>query len=1012
MNALRKFFCLLLIVLPVLAGAKEIGPNVASYRGQELKWEDGAYSYQVMFKSLLANLNTGNDYSGGLYNPQADACLDSSAYQLDMQKVPIDAQIEKAFIIWTGAQPTAKLNDFTDNTIRLDFTHETEAAMNVGLDVVGRQSRLTDQQDFEFEAVVESDTNGDRGFYTYRVDVTSFFKQIQETGRTLEISDGSVDGMSLYGLYSVSGLDCTSDAAYLDISVMVSSWAIVLVYVSAEVTPKKLYIYDGFYGYQHMNSIIQISGFEFPDKPSIRLSLMVNEGDPGLVAPTTSTIPESLQIKGDGINYNQLFNSCNFLTQANNAGQPFLYTEIYNSISSVYPFDPTAGETCIGGIPPNAIDTTTMEYAIDMDTFYIDAAEGDWAQQFFKGGQQITLNLGANQDWILTNFLVMSHDTRAGNYDIPAHVGHPENVPEKSYCSCSPEDKGVCYEGQEYIYTIKIQNWGDDIVTGVKVQDTISDYVDYVPGTTQIATQIHEDEEGNWIGDDWAAISDGPGGVFPLAQPYMVAEQMNYCEQAAETCDGNHDRRMVRFKVTPKQGIPKHAVIENMALISDPATTSKPYKTNTSIPLKLHSGSCLPLATCEEMDMAKCGGPWENVEPPTDTDTTTDSDVPAACETSGVKIEYAIGKNSPAGEIIIPNPTSGLTIGQFTLLGKTSGDKQDCTFKLNKVKIKFDKDQTVALTELKLVHDTNGNGKYDNGETEIATTEALEGVYAEFEVPSTKRDFKENTLLYFVVVAKATVNAASIAANITFQGMLEGNEALLVADKGAAQVTTDTEVKFATYMFEPDGKSFIITRGEKDPAVPSAIADVNTYREILQLRTKSKGDANTLKGMTVRITSGYVLFGEGLQKVGVYVDNGGDGTADTLLAEGSAAKSEDEYELTFNTPLAYAADEEKFLVIKADFDLSNDTKGRLQVKKSGGLSLDKSVQIYTLPIDSKEYSAYCDPNDPNCIGPEPEPEPCQCAMTGTDNAGMASFLFTLMMGLALLFVSRRVYGGK
>ncbi len=1002
MNGLRKVFYLLLVLLPVLAGAKEIGPNVGVYRGQELKWEDGAYSYHVMFKSLLANLNTGNDNSGGMYNPQADACLDSSAYTLGMSQVPIDAQIEKAFIIWTGAQPTAKLNDFTDNTIRLDFTHESENAMNTGLDVVGRQSRLTDAQDFEYEAVVESDTSGDRGFFTYRVDVTDFFKQIQETGRTLQISDGTVDGMSLYGIYSVSGLDCTNDAAYYEISVMVSSWAIVLVYNSAEVTPKKLYIYDGFYGYQHMNSIIQITGFEFPDKPSIRLSMMVNEGDPGLVQPSTSTIPESLQIKGDGVNYNQLFNSCNYLTQANNAGQPFLYTEIFNSISSEYAFDPTAGETCVGGIPPNAIDTTTMEYAIDMDTFYIDAAEGDWAQQFFKGGQQITLNLGANQDWILTNFLIMSHDTRAGLYDIPGED-------EKGYCSCAPEEKGVCYEGQEYVYTIKIQNWGDDIVTGVKVQDSLSSpYIEYVAGTTQIATKIHEDEAGNWIGEDWTAIADGPGGVFPLAQPYLVAEQMNYCELPQEQCPGDHDRRMVRFKVRPKDGIPKHAVIENTALISDPATVSKPYKTNTAVPLKLHSGSCLPLATCEDMDMSECGGPWEAVE--ADTDTTTDSDIVTNCETSGVKVEYAIGKNSPTGDIIIPSPSNGLTLGQFTLLGTTTSGKKDCTFKLNKVKLKIEKEQTATLSELKLIHDANGNGKFDNGETEVGTTATLEANYAEFEVPSTKRAFPENTLLYFVVVADASVNAASIPANITFQAVLENAASLLVADAGTAQVTTDAEVKFAKYMFEPDGKSFIITRGEKDPSVPATAAEVNTYREILQLRTKSKGDANILKAMTVRATSGYALFGEGLQKVGVYIDNGGDGTGDTLLAEGSAPSGEAEFELTFATPLTYAADEEKFLVIKADFNLSGEVKGLVQVKKAG-LTLDKSVQIFTLPIDSKEYTANCDPNDPNCIEPEPEDD-CTCTMVGSNGAGFASFLFMLLMGALLLFISRRVYGDK
>ncbi|HOW50738.1 MAG TPA: hypothetical protein PLV42_01700 [bacterium] len=1008
MNGLRSAFYLLLAFLPLLAGAKEIGPNVATYRGQELKWEDGAYSYHVMFKSLLANLNTAGENN----NPQADACLDSSAYTLNMLQVPIDAQVEKAFIVWTGAQPTAKMNELTDNTIRLDFTHETESAMNTGIDVVGKQSRLSDSQDFEFEAVIEDETEPARGYFTYRVDVTDFFRQIQETGRSLEISNGTVDGMSLYGIYSVSGLDCTADAAYLDNSTMVSSWSIIVVYVSEEVTPKKLYIYDGFYGYKHMNSIIDITGFEFPDKPAIRLTFNVNEGDPGLVnnGASGSDISESLQIMGDGNAFEQLFNSCNFLAQDNTTGQPFLYTEIFNSISSEYAFDPTSGESCVGGTPPN-IDSSTMEYAIDVDTFFIDGAEELWANHFFKGGSKISLKIGANQDWILTNFLIMSHDTRAGNYDIPPHVDQSANEPEKGYCGCAQEPNGVCFD-QEFIYVIKIQNWGDDLVSGVKVQDVLPSLVEYVPGTTQLATQITEEKPGVWIGTDWAMVPDGPGGEFPLAQPYQVAEQMNYCESSAEQCAGDHDRRMIRFKVKPKPGLPKNSVIQNTALISDPATTSKPYKTNTSVPLKLHNGSCLPSATCEQMNMDKCGGPWktDNVVPDSDTQPDADTGTPA-CETSGVKIEYARGKNSPTGEIIIPSPSTGLTLGQFTVIGKTNNDTA-CTFNLNKVKIKFEKESSSTLTNLKLVLDANTNGKYETSETIVAETPNVDANYAMFDVPSTSRAFEENKLHYFIVVADALASGSSIQPNTTFQAIVEGPDTFVISDKaGDAAITSTGAVEFAQYMFEPDGESFIVTRGDNDPAVPSKIEEVNSYREVLQLRTKAKGRDNSLNSLTVRVTSGYVLFGEGLVKVAVVHDANGNGIADageTVLAEGTGEKGTDEYVLTLKSPLTYAADEEKFLVIKADFDLSGEEKGRIQIKKA---TVKNNVQIYSLPIDSKEYTLQCDPNDPVCQEEEPV-EGCQCALVESNNGGIASLLFMLMMGGMLLFVSRRVYGDK
>ena len=40
------FFVLFILLIAGAAGAKEIGPNVAVFKGQDLKWEDGAYSYQ------------------------------------------------------------------------------------------------------------------------------------------------------------------------------------------------------------------------------------------------------------------------------------------------------------------------------------------------------------------------------------------------------------------------------------------------------------------------------------------------------------------------------------------------------------------------------------------------------------------------------------------------------------------------------------------------------------------------------------------------------------------------------------------------------------------------------------------------------------------------------------------------------------------------------------------------------------------------------------------------------
>ena len=78
----KKFLILALLALlmPFAAGAKEIGPSVSVYRDQDLKWEDGAFGYHVMFKSLLEN----KVQDAKSENPQGDTCKASSTYTLDM----------------------------------------------------------------------------------------------------------------------------------------------------------------------------------------------------------------------------------------------------------------------------------------------------------------------------------------------------------------------------------------------------------------------------------------------------------------------------------------------------------------------------------------------------------------------------------------------------------------------------------------------------------------------------------------------------------------------------------------------------------------------------------------------------------------------------------------------------------------------------------------------------------------------------------------------------------------
>ena len=179
-------------------------------------------------------------------------------------------------------------------------------------------------------------------------------------------------------------------------------------------------------------------------------------------------------------------------------------------------------------------------------------------------------------DGVYTNFMILSIDTRAPKFDIPANAETPDGR-EKNVCSCSIERDYFCMDSAMY-FLIKVQNWGDNAAIDVIVKDALSVNVTYVPGTTQIATQF--DSDGN--GTDWKNVEDPGEGLFPLENDYVVSALMEPCDTVSQTCQ---DTVLVRFKVMPKEGLPKNAVITNTAEITD--STGIVYYSNTSVPLRL-----------------------------------------------------------------------------------------------------------------------------------------------------------------------------------------------------------------------------------------------------------------------------------------------------------------------------------------------------------------------------------------------------------------------------------------
>jgi len=963
------FIILLAVMLPFAVAAKGIGPNVSKYRGQELKWEDGAYGYHVMFKSLLDNKEM-TDAEIQKNNPQGDTCKDSSTYTLDQSHIPSDAIIEDAYLVWTAAQPVLKKDDITDNEVQLMFT-SINGNISENQIIKGKKAYKVSEAgsvDFEFDGFKDpNDLNQEKSWYTYRVKILDFFKSIQEKGRE-GAAEGSTfyDGYSLLGNYTLSGLECTNDSQYKGSTEMVADWSIILIYSSIEIKPKKIYLYDGFKAYWYESSEITVTGFEFPVKPEVRITLASHEGDPGLADANPEgheRVKEGIEIQGENPivpgEWLLISNVCNPQAAADKDYQHMEYTEIFNSISSVYGWsDPEP--TCIGGIPP-VYQNEEIEYGMDVDTFVMDSyAEDKYLSHLQKGDTRLFLRIGANQDQAITNYMIVSVDTKAPQFDIPAQ-------PEKVACTPANKFKPDSLEGNwcqgtlEHTFALRIQNWGTDEAKSIKVSDTIPSGMEYVPGSTEYATSF-KNENGKKIATRWTKIPDTGG--FPLETGFTLPNPLPNCKETDDYLSCK-DLVMIRFRAKVKNDTAKNKVIENTAFYTTPGVAD--YRTNLGIPVKLRIESAGCVTSQDAVDLSDCGGEGqaactkdsecggEGYVCDKATGSCIDDPAIPKCK-NNAEITASIGKNSPTSKtIFVSNPQKDLVIGQIEL----AGTGENCYLDLDHIRLQVNNNDTanITISDLRMYKDANGNGKIDKEDTLISSLEKPLADEALFSASNGRKIYnnKKNYIL-FALNASYKEGAKISAANAYFSTEIEEGGIVL---SGGIKPKEGLPLKFSTFQFEPD-EGFIITTGPHDPEVP-AKADINKFQDVLQVRMLSKGDDSTVNSITIKTPSKFAAFGEGITRLAVYEDTDNDGKGDKELAATTTFDGPNQHK--FKISLNVKQNEEKFITIKAEPNLGENES--FQVILSD-LKLNNKLTIYGKPVESKIYENSCDPNLEEC----------------------------------------------
>ena len=955
-------------------GGSLLGPDVAEFNGKKLQWEAGSYDYFVMFKSLLANNDPFNDSGGD--NPSADACLDSSTYVLDVSRVPLDAYIESAYIVWNSAIGENLTTQPADNSVHLKFEHQDSAFDPLEVDVATSIAKVASDknQDFEFEAVDTTPAGATSGtaWVTYRAEITDFFNQIHTKGREAEV-DG--DGVSLFGSYTVSGLTCTDDDFYRtnggsnNNSVMVSNWSIILIYRSEEISAKNIYMYRGFDIYSMQEVDISVRGFEFPADPIVKLTMIVSEGDPSLAIASDlmgcggACPPEGLMISGQTqTEYAPLFNDCNPPRDVDSNGTPYMYTEMYNSISSVYGWaDKTP--VCSGAYG----DLSSFEYAMDVDTLRLDGSEWPFNEQLKEDDTEFKLKVGANGDMIFTNMLIVSVDTRAPKFDIPVN-DNTASGREKNFCSCAEEADKICTDFPFY-FSIKIQNWGDDTSENVTLKDSLTNLVSYVPGTTEIC---RETDDGDMC-TKWEKFDD-VGGGFPFVEATKIADSMAPCDRATFACT---DTIWVRFQVSPSSDLPKHAVIENTALIAD--ATGAIYKSNTSVPLRLKIGTCGTNDECLNPDMTLCGG---NVEDKctgdddcgTGMECDKDSGVCVLDESKVVSGANVTVFRSPRAfsvdeTTIVPSPVKGVTLAQFGM--REIVGKQDKIYFLKQLSAKVARtDRDINLTNIKLYLDNDGNGLVGADDVELAVISELKNDYLTFDVMQEKGGITAGVSSYFIIVADANYLKDSIPSKNSFNISIEKSGDVVLMDAGTPTVILDeTPLEFSEYRLEPDGNYVIVSKAVQQPSVPTP-NEVNGNQLMMNIMIKATEEDNTLTALSVSVPMSSVAFAHGISQVSIYHDANSNYINDGDPQIGSIVPTTPrKVKITFATPLALKAGEIVNIMIYGDLDLDSPENAQISIVQSTDVLVsNRAATVIGPPFTSAIFSTECQENDPACSG--------------------------------------------
>ncbi len=351
------------------------------------------------------------------------------------------------------------------------------------------------------------------------------------------------------------------------------------------------------------------------------------------------------------------------------------------------------------------------------------------------------------------------------------------------------------------------------------------------------------------------------------------------------------------------------------------------------------------------------------------------------------QVEIKIGDNTPTGggsrDIIVPHPAENIVLGQFEIHANQPGSEGKF-FLFRGVEVRAGSSSpNIKFSNIKLVHDKNGNGIFDSSDVVVASVDDPEKSTLNLALDQKHATYKMNVGNSFIVVGDVEFEGS--IDNLYPFGLEIAPSDLLISNTGDVFITSGNRLIFTKYIFEPQKGYFIFTSGGNFPVVPEDWRDMNKLQEVMHIRARSVDGANEIKNISLRTVGSSAKFGEGVRSVFLYLDENGNGKGDRLIAEQSFTSENPTAFAMFNISgenLNFDEGEEKHFVIKADIDLYSGQTLQFNIG-AGDVALGRSLNIAGTPLNTGNYRYVCDENDPECnvleeevVEPEPESGGC------------------------------------